>query len=97
MSLFLINIKKTHVRADICLIFLVIHVIKAVFFYGLVDRAILLSHPIFQEKNLEYVIRVLIKNVYSIDLIFHKINHRIKEFSSRSHLKKQEQNLNNNE
>jgi len=44
--------------------------------YGLVDRAILLSHSIFQEKNLEYVINVLIENAYPIDLIFYKINHR---------------------
>jgi len=65
--------------------------------YRLIDKAILLSHPIFQEKNLEYVIRVLIVNAYPIDLIFHKINHRIKELSSRSHSKKQEQNLSNND
>jgi len=52
--------------------------------YGLVDRAILLSHPILQEKSLEYVIRMLMENTYPTDLIFHRINHRIEELSSRS-------------
>jgi len=42
--------------------------------YGLVDKAILLSHPNFQGKNLEYVIRVLIDNTYSLKLIFNRIN-----------------------
>jgi len=35
--------------------------------FGLVDRAILLSHPIFHQKNLEYVIKVLIDNSYPLD------------------------------
>jgi len=51
--------------------------------YGLVDRALLLAHPIFQEKNLEHVIRVLINNGYPLDLIFSRINLRIKELINR--------------
>jgi len=42
--------------------------------YGLIDRALLLSHPIFQPKNLEYVIKVLLDNAYPLDLFFEKIN-----------------------
>jgi len=51
--------------------------------YGLTDRALLLSHPVFQQKNLEYVIKVLLDNDYPLDLIFQKINHRIKEIIRR--------------
>jgi len=51
--------------------------------YGLVDRAILLSSPTFQQKNLEYVTRVLLENAYPIDLIFSKMNCRIKELIRR--------------
>jgi len=60
--------------------------------YGLVNRAILLSHPNFQEKNLEYVIRVLIDNAYPLELIFNRINLRIKELIKRGHTKKLEPN-----
>jgi len=51
--------------------------------YGLIDRALLLSHPVFQQKNLEYVIKVLLDNAYPLDLIFQKINHRIKDIARR--------------
>jgi len=51
--------------------------------YGLVDRAILLSHPNFQEKNLKYVIKVLMENAYPLELIFNRINIRIKELIKR--------------
>jgi len=59
--------------------------------YGLVDRAILLSHPIFHQKNLEYVIKVLIDNSYPLDLIFNRIAIRIKELIRKMNLKKPEQ------
>jgi len=61
--------------------------------YGLVDRAILLSHPIFHQKNLEYVIKVLIDNSYPLDLIFKKMALRIKELIRRINSKKLEQRL----
>jgi len=51
--------------------------------YGLIDRAMLLSHPISHQKNLEYVIRVLIDDAYPINLIFNKIQTRSKERISR--------------
>jgi len=53
--------------------------------YGLVDRAMLLSHPNFQEKNLKYVIKVLIG--YPLELIFNRINLRIKTLIKRGHTK----------
>jgi len=61
--------------------------------YGLVDRAILLSHPVFQQKNLEYVIKVLIDNLYPLELIFNKMAIRIKELCRRMNIKKPEQKL----
>jgi len=51
--------------------------------YGLIDRALLLSHPVFQQKNLEYAIKVLLDNAYPLDLIFQKTNHRIKDIIRR--------------
>jgi len=59
--------------------------------YGLVDRAILLSHPVFQQKNLEYVVKVLIDNLYPPELIFNKMAIRIKELFRRMIVKKLEQ------
>jgi len=41
--------------------------------YGLTDRAFLLSHPKFYQKNLELVINLLLKNNYPLKLIFEKI------------------------
>ncbi|XP_018394985.1 PREDICTED: uncharacterized protein LOC108773618 [Cyphomyrmex costatus] len=46
--------------------------------YSLVDRAILLSHPEFQQKNLEQCITILLQNGYPIDFIFKYFNRRIK-------------------
>jgi hypothetical protein len=44
-----------------------------------VDRAILLSHPKYQQKNLEFCIEVLQNNGYSLELIFKKIQLRLKK------------------
>jgi len=60
---------------------------------GLVDRVIFLSHPNFQEKNLKHVIRVLIDNAYPLELIFNRINLRIKELIKRNHTKNKNQIL----
>jgi len=46
--------------------------------YNLVDRAILLSHPIFYQKNLKFCIEIIRDNGYNLDLIFKKINRRTK-------------------
>ena len=47
--------------------------------YGLIDRAILLSHPSFYQKNLEFIIDILLTNGYPIDLIFNKMRMRLKK------------------
>jgi len=57
--------------------------------YSLVDKAMLLSHPIFHQKNLKYVIGVLIDNV-SLDSMFTKINIRMRELIRRKTIKKLE-------
>ncbi|XP_077273242.1 uncharacterized protein LOC143903487 [Temnothorax americanus] len=46
--------------------------------YSLVDRSILLSHPIFQAKNIKLCINILMNNGYPIDLIFMRINIRLR-------------------
>jgi len=46
--------------------------------YSLIDRAFLLSHPMFHQKNLELVVDLLLDNGYPLDLIFDKMNSRIK-------------------
>jgi len=46
----------------------------------------LLSHPIFHQKNLEYVIEVLLDNAYPIDLVFNKIKTKNKEHIRRTML-----------
>jgi len=55
--------------------------------FGLVDRAILLLHPIFHQKNLKFVINILINNGYPLNLIFNSIWNSIKiVFATRSNL-----------
>ncbi|XP_011705916.1 PREDICTED: uncharacterized protein LOC105461126 [Wasmannia auropunctata] len=46
--------------------------------YGLVDRAIMLSHPSYQQKNLEFCVGLLLDNGYPLELIFKTINSRLK-------------------
>ncbi|XP_039312235.1 uncharacterized protein LOC120359297 [Solenopsis invicta] len=45
----------------------------------MVDRALLLSHPQYHKKNLEFCVNTLINNGYPLELIFNKINIRIKK------------------
>jgi len=44
--------------------------------YGLIDRAFLLSHPSYHQKNIELVIELLLENGYPLNLIFEKINNK---------------------
>jgi len=46
--------------------------------YGLIDTAFLLSHSSFYQKNIEFVIELLLENGYPLNLIFGKINSRLK-------------------
>lgn len=46
--------------------------------YSFVDRAILLSHPRFHKKNLEFIIDMLMDNGFPLDFIFKQINYRLR-------------------
>jgi len=48
--------------------------------YGLINKAFLLSYPSFHQKNIEFVIELLLENGYPLNLIFGKINSRLKTF-----------------
>jgi len=43
---------------------------------GMVDRAILLSDPKFQEDNLHFLIKILLNNDYPLNLIFDNFGRR---------------------
>jgi len=47
--------------------------------YGLIDHAILLSHPSFHHKSIKLCIQLLIDNDYPLKLIFNTINRRLKK------------------
>jgi len=51
--------------------------------YGLTDRALLLSHPKFQEKNLMHAINTLLNYCFPLSFIFATINTRIKMLTNR--------------
>jgi len=51
--------------------------------YNLIDRAILLSHPDFHEKNIKNCIKLLLENGYPLNLIFQKINERLKKLFNK--------------
>jgi len=63
--------------------------------YGLIDRVLFLSHPVFQQKNMEYVIKVLLDNAYPLELIFATINHRIKNTAKRNNQSHQTERIEN--
>lgn len=46
--------------------------------YNFVDRAVLLSHPMFHKKNIITCINILLSNGYLLHLIFNEINSRLK-------------------
>jgi len=58
---------------------------------SLVDRAFLLSHPEFHQKNLEFVIKnlSLINNDYPLNVIFKVMTDRVKSLINRKTLKQQ--------
>jgi len=66
--------------------------------YSLVDHAIKLSHPSLQEKNLRLCVKLLLDNGYPLELIFNKINSRLKKlFVHRSGTLSDETNADTNE
>jgi len=46
--------------------------------FSLIDKVLLLSNPIFQQKNLNIIIENLLNNGYPLNFIFKNINNRIK-------------------
>ncbi|KYM84656.1 hypothetical protein ALC53_05153 [Atta colombica] len=44
----------------------------------MIDRAFLLSHPKFHNKNIVFVIEALLNNDYPLDFIFDNINAQLK-------------------
>jgi len=50
---------------------------------GMVDRLFFLSQSRFHEKNLKFIIRILLENNYPIKFIFNTINRRIKYLLTR--------------
>jgi len=47
--------------------------------YSLLDRAILLSHSTFQQKNIEICVKIHLENGYPLDLIFREMNTKFKK------------------
>jgi len=45
---------------------------------NMVDRAVLLSHPKYHAKNLEFIINTFVLNDYPLDFIFYTINSRLR-------------------
>ncbi|XP_029673125.1 uncharacterized protein LOC115241501 [Formica exsecta] len=61
---------------------------------GLVDRAFLLSHPQFHQKNFDFIIKILLDNNYPLDFIFQTIFNRLKFLISSRGLSIDEENVN---
>ena len=45
------------------------------------DRIVFLSYPEYHKKNIESMINILLINGYPLDIIFSRINNRIKKIS----------------
>ena len=50
------------------------------------DRILFLSHPKYHQKNIEFMINVLLINDYLLNIIFSIINQRLKKLASRKTL-----------
>lgn len=61
--------------------------------YNLTDRCLLLSHPLFYNKNIRLIIEILLNNGFPLDLIFSKINQRIKYLVSNNVLLNRDNNV----
>jgi len=65
--------------------------------YGLIDRALCLSHPSFHQKNIEFIIGTLLDNGYPLAFIFDKLKKRIKRTLNLKKSANHPQNNNNTE
>jgi len=62
-----------------------------------VDKAFLLLHPEFHQKNIEFVIKTLMNNDYPLNVIFKVMTDRVKCLINRKTLKQQETSTVTNE
>ncbi|KYN29986.1 hypothetical protein ALC57_00554 [Trachymyrmex cornetzi] len=53
----------------------------------MIDRAFLLSHPKFHNKNIVFIIETLLNNDYPLDFIFDNVNARLKSLCYKQTLK----------
>jgi len=60
---------------------------------SMVDKAVLLSHPKYQEKNLKYIVNTFLNNNYSLQFIFGTINSRLKSLFNRQTKKQNSDNI----
>jgi hypothetical protein len=64
---------------------------------GMVDRAFLLAHPRYHEKNIKLIVETLLKNDYPAEFIFETINTRLKSLIYRKTFKQNNFSSNNDE
>jgi len=57
---------------------------------GLVDRVFLFLHPEFHQKNLEFIVKILLNNDYTLDLIFKVMTNRKKSLVNMKTLKQRD-------
>ena len=48
-----------------------------------IDRAFLLPHPQYHQKNLRFIVETLLNNDYPIDFVFETINARLRSLCHR--------------
>ena len=60
---------------------------------GMVDRAFLLSHPQYHQKNLSFIIETLLNNDYPLDFIFETVNVRLRSLCHKKTLKQNTSDL----
>jgi len=64
---------------------------------SMIDRALLLSHPRYHKKNINFIINTFLQNDYPLHFIFDTINLRLKTFvNKRNNTHTNEENNNNN-
>jgi len=63
---------------------------------SMIDRALLLSHPRYHKKNINFIINTFLQNDYPLHFIFDTINLRLKTFvNKRNNTHTNEENNNN--
>jgi len=52
--------------------------------FGLADRMFMLSHSSFHQKNLELIVKILLKNDYSLNFISNRIRYLITNSNNKT-------------